>query len=234
MRCCTTHALYRSKLWQQDYCQHPQNGLPQITGTCPGWWKQSEGHILPPHIFKVSLKIDLCLKSVVIPWYNQMAGDRPWMWQQDSVQAHKSKEIQAWLQKECYDFVPFSHWPPSSPDLNPLDYFIWSYVENITNITSHNTKASLITAICQVFAKYLPSSRRRLWKKHGPSSGSVSRRWLRLKAATLNRCQLYYIIKLSELIFSIKVLYSCSVVFFRTTILSFHPVYMYVHKSIKW
>ena len=46
-----------------------------------------------------------------------------------------------------------------------------------------------------------PSSRRRLWKRHAPSSGSVSRRWLRLKAATLNRCRLYYIIKLPELIF---------------------------------
>ena len=38
---------------------------------------------------------------------------------------------------------------PSSPDLNPLDYFVWSYVENITNMTSHNTKASLIAAICR-------------------------------------------------------------------------------------
>ena len=55
-------------------------------------------------------------------------------------------------------------------------------------------------------AEYLPSSRQRLWKRHAPSSRSVSRRWLRLKAATLNRCQLYYIIKLPELIFSIKVL----------------------------
>ena len=36
---------------------------------------------------------------------------------------------------------------PSSPDLNPLDYFVWSYVENISNMTSHNTKASLIAAI---------------------------------------------------------------------------------------
>ena len=26
--------------------------------------------------------------------------------------------------------------PPSSPYLNPLDYFVWSYVENITNMTS--------------------------------------------------------------------------------------------------
>ena len=54
--------------------------------------------------------------------------------------------------------------------------------------------------------RHPPSSRRRLWKRHVPSSGSGSRRWLRLKAATLNRCQLYYIIKLLELIFSIKVL----------------------------
>ena len=43
---------------------------------------------------------------------------------------------------------------PSSPDLNPLDYFVWLYVENITNMTSHNTKASLIT-ICWVFTELL-------------------------------------------------------------------------------
>ena len=171
----------------------------------------SEGHILLPHIFEVGLKVNTkvyldVLKNVVIPRCSQVAGGRLWVWQQDTVPAHKSKETQAWLQKECYDFVPFSHWPPSSPDLNPLDYFVWSYIENITNMTSHNTKASLIAAICQVFAEYSPSFRWCLRKRHTPSSRSVSRWWLRLKAATLNRCQLYYIIKLHELIFSIKVL----------------------------
>ncbi len=100
----------------------------------------SQGHIMPPHIFEVGLKVNTkvyldVLKSVVIPWCNQVVGGRPWVWQQDSAPAHKSKETQAWLQKECYDFAP------SSPDLNPLDYFVWSYVENITNMTSHNTKA---------------------------------------------------------------------------------------------
>ena len=158
----------------------------------------SEGHIIPPHIFEVSLKVNTkvyldVLKSVVISWCNQMTSGRPWVWQQDSVLAHKSKETQAWLQKECYDFIPFSNWTPSSPDLNPLDYFIWSYVKNITNMTSHNTKASLIAAIHRVFVE-----------KHAPSSGSILRRRLRLKAAILNRCQLYNIIKLPELIFSIK------------------------------
>ena len=36
-----------------------------------------------------------------------------------------------------------------------------------------------------------PSPHQRLWKRHAPSSGSVSRRSLRLKAAIVNRCLLY-------------------------------------------
>ena len=112
----------------------------------------SEGHIMPSHIFEVGLKVNTkvyldVLKGVVILWCNQVAGGRPWPWQQDSAPAPKSKETQGWLQKECYEFVPFSHWPPSSPDLHLLDYFVWSYVENITNMNSHNTKASQIATI---------------------------------------------------------------------------------------
>ena len=192
-------------------------GLPQIIGTCPGWWKQSfrlwlwslvwfqvRGHIMPPHIFEVCLKVNTkvyldVLKSVVIPWYHG-CGSRTWHL------PTSPKRPRLGLQKECYDFVPFSHRPPSSPDLNLLDYFVWSYVENITNMTSHNIKASLIIAISRVFIEYSSSSHRHLLKRHAPSSGSVSRQWLRPMAATLNRCHLYLIIKLPELIFSIKVL----------------------------
>ena len=47
--------------------------------------------------------------------------------------------------------------PSSSPDLNPLDDFVWSYVENITNMISHNIKASLIAAIRRVFTKLPPA-----------------------------------------------------------------------------
>ena len=44
----------------------------------------SEGHIMPPHIFEVGLKVNTnvyldVLKSVVIPWCNQVAGGRPWV-----------------------------------------------------------------------------------------------------------------------------------------------------------
>ena len=167
----------------------------------------SEGRIMPPHIFEVGLKVNTkvyldVLKSVVIPLCNHVAGGRPWVWQQDSAPAHKSKETRAWFQKECYDFVPFSHCPPPPPT--------WT---RSTTSFGHTSRSSPTwpptipkSAWSPPSVEYSPRSRRRMWKRHAPSSGSVSRRWLRLKAATLNRCQLYYIIKLAELIFSIKVL----------------------------
>ena len=46
----------------------------------------SEGHIMPPHIFEVGLKVNTkvyldVLKSVVITWCNQVAGGRTCVWQ---------------------------------------------------------------------------------------------------------------------------------------------------------
>jgi len=38
-------------------------------------------------------------------------------------------------------------WPPNSPDLNPLDYYMWSVVERITNKSRHPKVTSLRTAI---------------------------------------------------------------------------------------
>ena len=159
--------------------QRAQGDENKVSGYGYGLWCSFKWG--PPHIFEVGFKVNTkvyldVLKCVVIPWCNQVAGGRPWVWQQSSAPAHKSKETQAWLQKECYDFVPFSHGPSSSPDLNPLDYFVWSHVENTTNMT----KASLITAIRRVFAELPPA----LVEKHAPSSRSVSRWWLRLKVAT--------------------------------------------------
>ena len=47
---------------------------------------------------------------------------------------------------------PVNHWWNS-----PAAYFVWSYVGNITNMTSHNTKASLIAAIRRVFVDLPPA-----------------------------------------------------------------------------
>ena len=111
----------------------------------------SEGHIMPPHIFEVGLKVNTkvyldVLKSVVIPWCNQVAGGR--LGAGPQVQRDPGLVSEGVLR-----ICTLLSLVPSSPDLNPLDYFVWSYVEKITNMTSHNTKASLIAALRRVFTE---------------------------------------------------------------------------------
>ena len=98
-------------------------------------------------------------------------------------------------------------YPPLTGPPPPLTWTRWTTLFGHTSRISPTWPPTIPKPAWSLpSSEYLPSSCRCLWKRHAPSSGSVSRRWLRLKAATLNRCQFYYIIKLPELIFSIKVL----------------------------
>ena len=114
-----------------------------------------EGHIMPPHIWR-------CWRA----W--QTMGLEAGLSASPQVQRDPGLASEGVLR-----LCTILSLAPSSPDLNPLDYFVWSYIENITNMTSQNTKASLIAAIRRVFT----GSRRHLWKRHVLSSWSVSRRW---------------------------------------------------------
>ncbi|QQP49876.1 Uncharacterized protein FKW44_010690, partial [Caligus rogercresseyi] len=44
-------------------------------------------------------------------------------------------------------FWPKNFWPPSSPDLNPLDLFWWGAIESKTNRTPHLNLDSLKATI---------------------------------------------------------------------------------------
>ena len=37
---------------------------------------------------------------------------------------------QAWCENNCLVWTSKEEWPPSSPDLNPLDYSLWSVLES--------------------------------------------------------------------------------------------------------
>uniref|UniRef100_A0A914CRQ5 Transposase n=1 Tax=Acrobeloides nanus TaxID=290746 RepID=A0A914CRQ5_9BILA len=55
--------------------------------------------------------------------------EEEWTFQQDSAPSHKAKGTQAWLRENVPDFINTKEWPQYSPDLNPLDYAIWDYLE---------------------------------------------------------------------------------------------------------
>jgi len=48
--------------------------------------------------------------------------------QQDSTPAHRARPTFEQLEKKVPDFISPSLWP-NSPDLNPVDYKIWSLVQ---------------------------------------------------------------------------------------------------------
>lgn len=70
-----------------------------------------------------------------------------WTFQQDSAPAHKALIVQKWCKSKIPDFISTSEWPPSSPDLNPLDYSIWEFLESKVNSKRHTTLESLKASI---------------------------------------------------------------------------------------
>ena len=51
------------------------------------------------------------------------------IFQQDGAPAHRARETVELLMNETPDFIQPTMWPPNSPDLNPVDYAIWSIMQ---------------------------------------------------------------------------------------------------------
>lgn len=117
----------------------------------------SEGDIMPPHFFQKGENITKevyvrVLQTVVKPWIDIVASGRPYVFQQDGAPAHTSHLAQNWLSDNMSMFWSKDFWPPNSPDLNPLDYFVWSVIERHSNKSRHPNVASLKNAIKASFA----------------------------------------------------------------------------------
>ena len=48
-----------------------------------------------------------------------------WVFQRDSAPPHRAKGTVSYLERNAPEFISPECWPPTSPDLNPLDYSIW-------------------------------------------------------------------------------------------------------------
>ena len=117
----------------------------------------NEGHVMPPHFFPQGLRVNSTayievLKTVVKPWIDTVCNGRPYVFQQDSAPSHKAQTTQEWMADNFHDHITPNIWPPSSPDLNPLDYYVWSIVEKEVNEHPHNTKESLKDSIVRVMS----------------------------------------------------------------------------------
>lgn len=54
---------------------------------------------------------------------NLMGED--FIFQQDGAPAHTARRAQDFIEQQHQDFIKKDDWPPNSPDLNPLDFYVW-------------------------------------------------------------------------------------------------------------
>ena len=187
-------------------------GLPRITGTCPEWWKQSfwlrvwslvwfQVRVTSCHLISSKSAwrstpnwTRMCWRVWLSPGAIRCPVADPGCDSRTRRRPTSPKRPRFGFRRSTTTLYLSLTGPPPPPT--------WT---RWTTSFGHTPRISPTwppttpkPAWSPPSAEYSSSS---LWKRHAPSSGSVSRWWLRLKAATLNRCQLYYIIKLPELIF---------------------------------
>jgi len=91
------------------------------------WPGGNSGLVVLPSGFKITAAsyIEHCLKPLLesLPedWNQKQV-----IFHQDLAPAHRAKKTQEFLKSKLPRFVPAPETPPSSPDLNPLDYCLWS------------------------------------------------------------------------------------------------------------
>ena len=194
--------------------------LPRITGMCPGWWKQSFRLRLWSLVWFQVWATSCHLASSKSAW--KSTPKWTWMcwrvwWSPGAIRwpvADPGCGSRTWrrptspkrprlgFRRSATTLYPSLTGPPPPPT-----WTCWTTLFGHTSRTSPTWPPTTPEpAWSPQSAEYSLSSCQCLWKRHAPISRSLSRWWLGLKAATLKRCQHYYIIKLPELIFSIKVL----------------------------
>ena len=79
---------------------------------------------------KVNQKTYCChLDKELFPTIEKVVKRSDWIFSQDGAPSHRANTVQDYLTRKLKRrFIRAEEWPPSSPDLNPLDYFYWDLV----------------------------------------------------------------------------------------------------------
>ena len=64
---------------------------------------------------------------------------------------HRARETVELVHNQTPDFIPPTLWPPNSPDLNPVDYTIWSVMQERVYRTKVHDIEDLRRRIVQVW-----------------------------------------------------------------------------------
>jgi len=131
------------------------------------WWGVSYEGVTKLHFCEQGVKTravnyqNNILEKVVKPLSDTFVVGKNWTFQQDSAPAHKAKTTQRWLEVNLPGFIAAPDWPSGSPYLNPLDYRLWSVLEEKACSKPHRNieslKADLIKSAASIPLEMVPA-----------------------------------------------------------------------------
>jgi len=134
---------------------------------------------LPPVFLEKGMRmgskeyLEEVLKAHVKPWIDANFPDATnVVLMQDGAPCHTSKVVQKWL-SENINFWPKDVWPPSSPDLNPLDFSIWAYVQAKSCDQQHPNLDHLKASVTEVWNNLSVTYIRNFCKRFRPRVEAV-------------------------------------------------------------
>ena len=77
------------------------------------------------------------LKEQLVPWINAAFKESGITVQQDGATSQTANLVQEWCNKNIAGFWTKELWPPSSPDLNPMDFAVWSILDTNACSSDH-------------------------------------------------------------------------------------------------
>ena len=105
----------------------------------------------------MKLNTNAYIEDILIPASQAMKRhfrNENFTFQQDSVPSHTSRKTQAWCRANFLNFWSKEMWPSASPDLNSLDFNIWSILEAEACANTHGTIEGLKVSLKKAWAKY--------------------------------------------------------------------------------
>ena len=95
---------------------------------------------------------DVLLMQKLLPNIRELS--EYYTFQQYGATAHRARETIELLTNETPDFIPPALWPPNSPDLNPVDYKIWSVMQEKVYKTKVRDVGELRQRIIQAWDEF--------------------------------------------------------------------------------
>ena len=104
----------------------------------------------------VKVNTDSYVNDILTPALASMKEkfkNKSFTFQQDGAPSHTSKKTQKWCEEHFPSFWTKDLWPPSSPDLNPMDFCVWGILEKEACSSPHNNLEDLRASLKRAWEK---------------------------------------------------------------------------------